>query len=130
MSLVTIKIKKEVIPGYDPLNPTVIPPIAEKLFYFVGPCSSGFEHAFLPYNGGFYKKHNQAELDKRNILTAATPIWATYYEGMWLTPDELELFMKTEGWTGILISISNGSVEVANDGVPYTVEQLIDLRKQ
>lgn len=126
--MVTIKLNLTAIPGYDPGNPTVVPEIAHKLLHVVGPSSSGFEYAYLASNNGFYRKHNMDILTKYGVRTASAIIWASYYDHMWLTDEELVVLMISDCWTSLYMEVSNGIIDVAKDGVSYTAATLLALK--
>jgi hypothetical protein len=127
-TLVTIKLRKEVLPGYDASNPTSNFVQEAKAFFIVAPYSVSFEKGFNLYTSGYYKKHNRSMLDARHIMCGAVPIFATVNEGMWITQDELKMFIKdSEAYTGLITEVRNGNIEIKSGSTIYSASDLYTM---
>jgi len=127
-TLVTIKLRKEVLPNYDANNPNANYVQEAKALFVVGPYSVSFEKAFNLYTSGYYKKHNRSVMDKHHFLCGAVPIFATVNEGMWITKDELLMFIKdSEAYTSLITEVRNGNIEIKSGSTVYTASDLYTM---
>jgi len=126
IELITIKLNTLKLPANVQADPNLL----AKAFFIVGPYSTGFDKAVNAYNAGYYKKHNQQILDRHHVLCSSAPVWANVNDGMWLTYDELTLFLSHgEAYTAIINEVRNGTITVKNEntGTVYTAIDLQNL---
>lgn len=125
--MVKIKLNPEYFKDYDAEKKTS--ETANKMFFFVGPSSMSFEKALVPFNGGYYGKRNQREMQNYlHCYSGSVPVWATI-SGQWFTDDEFKLVAQSEAYPDLIMNASKGVIKVEKDGTPYSVNELYEMSR-